>query len=92
MLNDPNKGKIIIHVEKDREKINSSMNYRGIARSPEIALTTLLVNFVSLSLEKGKSPEHLIEKNLPGILESLKGAKKIKIEGGGTKPPPLANH
>lgn len=75
MLNDPNKGKIIIHVEKDGEKINSSMNYKGIAKTPELALTTLLVNFVSLSLEKGKSPKKLIDNNLQGIINSMRKEK-----------------
>lgn len=75
MLNDPTKGKIIIHIEKDGEKINSSMNYKGIAKTPEIALTSLLVNFVSFCLEKGKNPQKLIDKNLPEIVRSLQKEK-----------------
>jgi len=77
MLYDRNKGKIIIHIDKENEKINSTMIYKGIAKTPEIALTSLLVNFVSLCLEKGKDPKEIIEKHLSGILQTLeKGNSK----------------
>lgn len=77
MFEERNKGKIIIHLENENGKINSNMEYRGIAKKPEIALTTLLVNFASLSLEKGKNPRDIIEKHLTGILQMLEGGKKI---------------
>lgn len=77
MFEERNKGKIIIHLENENGKINSNMEYRGIAKKPEIALTTLLVNFSSLSLEKGKNPRDIIEKHLTGILQMLEGGKKI---------------
>ena len=92
MLNNRNKGKILINVEKDGEKINSNMIYRGIAKNPEVTLTTLLVNFVSLCLDKGKNPKNLIDKNLQDIINSMRKEDQIVMEGGGTKPPPLANH
>jgi hypothetical protein len=77
MFEDKNKGKIIIQIEKDNDKINSNLDCRGIAKSPEIALTTLLINFVSLSIEKGKSPEELIEKHMPGMIKAIESGKKI---------------
>lgn len=72
MLYDRNKGKIIIHVEKEDGKINSTMEYRGITKKSEIALTTLLVNFTSLSIEKGKDPKEIIDKHLAGIIAMIK--------------------
>ena len=72
-----NKGKIIIKLESVKGRLNSNMEFRGIAKNAETALTTLLVNFVSLSLEKGKDPEQMIEKHFNGIMEMLKSGKKI---------------
>jgi hypothetical protein len=72
-----NKGKIIIKLETIKGKLNSNMEFRGIAKDTETALTTLLVNFVSLSLEKGKDPQKMIDKNFQGILDMLKSGKKI---------------
>lgn len=77
MFEDRNKGKIIIQIENDNGKINSNMEYRGIAKKSEIALTTLLVNFASLSIEKGKNPKELIDKHLGGIVETLEKGKII---------------
>jgi len=76
MFDDRNKGKIIIQIENDNGRINSNMEYKGIAKKSEIALTTLLVNFASLSLEKGKNPKKLIDKHLSGIIEMLESGKK----------------
>lgn len=72
-----NKGKIIIKVENTHGKLNSNMEFRGIAKNAETALTTLLVNFVSLSLEKGKDPKKVIDKHFSSILEMLRSGKKI---------------
>ncbi len=72
-----NKGKIIIKLETIKGKLNSNMEFRGIAKNTETALTTLLVNFVSLSLEKGKDPQKMIDKHFQGILDMLKSGKKI---------------
>lgn len=77
MFGERNKGKIVIQIENENGKINSNMESRGIAKKSEIALTTLLVNFVSLSLEKGKNPNELIQKHLPGIIDMLGAGKKI---------------
>ena len=77
MFEDRNKGKIIIQIENDNGKINSNMEYRGIAKKSEIALTTFLVNFASLSIEKGKNPKELIDKHLGGIVETLEKGKII---------------
>ena len=77
MFEERNKGKIIIQIENDNGKINSNMEYRGIAKKSEIALTTLLVNFASLSIEKGKNPKELIDKHLGGIVEMLEKGRTI---------------
>lgn len=71
------KGKIIIHIENDNGKINSNMELSGIAKKAEIAITTLLVNFASLSLEKGKDPQEVLNKHFEGILKMLQTGKKI---------------
>lgn len=77
MFEEKNKGKIIIQLDKEMEKINSSMSRTGLAKTTETALTTLLVNFVSLSLEKGKNPKELIDKYLDEIVKMLEQGKKI---------------
>ncbi len=76
MLEHKNKGKIIIHIEDDNGKINSRMEFRGIAGKTDTVLTTLLINFASLSIEKGKDPKALIDKHLTNILRMLEGNKK----------------
>jgi hypothetical protein len=77
MYFEKNKGKIIIKLDNIHGKLNSMMEFRGIAKNAETALTTLLVNFVSLSLEKGKDPHHVIEQHFNGIVQMLKSGKKI---------------
>jgi len=72
MLQIGTKGKIIIHVEKTGEKVNSNLELTGIAKQKELVLTTLLVNFASLSIENNKDPEELIEKHLKSIIEMVK--------------------
>jgi hypothetical protein len=81
MFQEMNKGKIIIHVEDINGKLNSNMEYRGIAKKTETALSTLLVNFVSLSIEKGKDPKKLFESNLNRILEMIDNSKAQKEDG-----------
>ncbi len=71
MFEERNKGKIIIQIESENGKINSSLVCRGLAKKSEIALTALLVNFISLSIEKGKNPKELMDKHLDGILQML---------------------
>jgi len=75
MFHERNKGRIIIHIEDIDGKLNSNMEYRGIAKKAETALTTLLVNFASLSIEKGKDPKKLIDKHLSSILEMIQTGK-----------------
>lgn len=77
MYFEKNKGKIIIKVDNVHGKLNSVMEFRGIAKNAETAITTLLVNFVSLSLEKGKDPQKVIDTHFDGILNMLKSGKKI---------------
>jgi len=72
-----NKGKIIIKVESVKGRLNSNMEFRGIAKNTETALSTLLVNFASLSLEKGKDPQEVINKQFSNILKMLQAARKI---------------
>jgi hypothetical protein len=77
MLTEKNKGKIIIRIENENGKINSNMEFIGIAKKAEIAITTLLVNFVSLSLEKGKDPKEVLDNHFEAILKMLIAGKKI---------------
>jgi hypothetical protein len=78
MLQLGTKGKIIINVEKIGEKVNSSMELKGIAKQQELVLTTLLINFASLSIENNKNPEALIDKHLKSIIEMIKQDETIK--------------
>ena len=90
MLTRSANGKIIIHIEQERGNTNSTMQCKGIAKKSEIALTTLLIHFTSLSIQKGKDPKVLIENHLSGILDMLNEIKsKDKKEEGGHGPPPF---
>lgn len=71
MLQNKNKGRITINIESDNEKLNSTMERRGIAKKTDIALTSLLVNFASFSIKQGKNPKELIDKHLEGIIEMI---------------------
>lgn len=77
MYFEQNKGKIIIKLETVHGKLNSNMEFRGIAKNAETALSTLLVNFTSLCLEKGKDPQKVIDQHFQGILDMLNSGKKI---------------
>ena len=76
MLQIGNKGKIIIHVEKVGEKVNPSMELKGIAKQNELVLTTLLINFASLSIKNNKDPDLLIKKHLKSIIEMINGKEE----------------
>ena len=71
MLQNRNKGKIIIHVEKHCDKLNSNMELKGIAKQKDLVLTTLLINFASLSIENNKDPEELISKHMKRIIDMI---------------------
>jgi len=71
MLQNRNKGKIIIHVEKLGDKVNSNMELKGIAKQKELVLTTLLINFASFSIENNKDPEELISKHMKRIIDMI---------------------
>ena len=81
MFQERNKGKIIIHVEDIDGKLNSTMEYRGIAKKTETALSTLLVNFISLSIEKRKDPKKVFENNYNRIVEMINDNKVEKEDG-----------
>ncbi len=72
-----NKGKIIINIEKDHERINSNMEFKGIAQKQDLAITTLLINFVSLSIDKGKDPKKIIDEHLENMIELIQKGKQI---------------
>ena len=72
MLQIGTKGKIIIHLENIGEKVNSSMELKGIAKQKELVLTTLLMNFASLSIENDKDPKALIDKHLNSIIDMVR--------------------
>ncbi len=77
MLSDKNRGKIIIGIIDENGKLNSHMEFRGIAKNADTAITTLLINFASLCLEKGRNPQALIDKHFKGIVDLLEAGKKI---------------
>lgn len=66
-----NSGKITIYLEADGEKINSRMEFQGLARKKNVATTTLLYNFVSYAREKGLDPKAIIDRHLDRILQQL---------------------
>ncbi len=77
MFNERNKGKITIDIDSEEEQLNSSMKRKGLAVKPDIALTTLLINFVSLALEKGKDPKTIIDNNLEALIRKVKGSGNL---------------
>lgn len=71
MFHEKNKGKITIQIENNEGVVDSKMQRSGIAKKPETAITTLLVNFVSLSMEHNKNPKQVFEKHIDGIIELI---------------------
>ena len=69
------KGKILITVEPDNGRLNSSMMRKGLARKPDVALTTLLINFVSLALEQGKDPQAIVDRSLRELVDMVKAKR-----------------
>jgi hypothetical protein len=69
------KGKIIITVERENARLNSNMMRRGLARQPDVALTTLLINFVSLALEQDKDPKAIVDSSLQELVEMVKSKR-----------------
>jgi hypothetical protein len=76
MFIEKSKGKIIITVEDDHNRLNSSLVRRGIARKPAVALTTLLINFVSLAIEEGHDPAAIVHDRLDHLIEMVKNREK----------------
>lgn len=74
-FNDKIKGKITITIDKIGENLNSNIATKGLGNNPDVALTTLLYNFVLLALKNEKDPEKLIQNNLQSIVSTLKHSK-----------------
>lgn len=74
-FNDTIKGKITITIDKTGESLNSRISAKGLGNNPDVALTTLLYNFVLLALKNDKDPEKLIQKNLQNIVSTLTHSK-----------------
>jgi hypothetical protein len=74
MLTPKNQGKITIFIDRENEKLNSRLRSTGIAKKPEVVLTTLLINFVSYALEHGKDPEEIASKNLGKLVQSFESS------------------
>ena len=75
-FHDQVKGKITINIDKINDSLNSNIQLRGLANDPDIALTSLLVNFVSYALRNGKDPQKIISNNLEGIIKMVDKKQK----------------
>ena len=63
------KGKITINIDKVNERLNSSMEFKGLAKDPDVVITSLLINFVSFAIKNGKDPQKIINSHLANIIE-----------------------
>ncbi|MCC5931200.1 MAG: hypothetical protein JJU28_18270 [Cyclobacteriaceae bacterium] len=66
-----NQGRIIIKIEKEYGSLNSKMQLKGCAETAEIALSTLMVHFISLATEQGKDPKKIFEANYEALQKKL---------------------
>lgn len=66
-----NQGRIIIKIEKEYGSLNSKMQLKGCAESPDIALSTLMVHFISLANAQGKDPKKIFETNYEALHKKL---------------------
>ena len=71
-FHDKVKGKIIISVDKLGERLDSSIELKGLANEPDICITTLLINFISECLRHEKDPKSLFEKNVNRLEKMVK--------------------
>jgi hypothetical protein len=76
MFIEKNKGKIIITVEDENNKLNSSLVRRGIAKKTGVALTTLLINFVSLAIKEDLDPAAIVHDRLDQLIAMVKNTEK----------------
>jgi|GEM_PF-2149261 len=63
------KGKITINIDKVNGKLNSSISFKGLAEDPDVAITSLLINFVSFAIKNGKDPRKIISTNLEPMIK-----------------------
>jgi len=70
------KGKIIIQVDKLGDRLDSSIELKGLAKDPDVCITTLLINYISESIRHGKDPKTLFEKNINQLVEMVKKKHK----------------
>lgn len=71
-FNDNVRGKIIINVNKTYDKLNSRIEYKGMAQKSEVALSALMLHFAEVAQKMGKNPIELLQKNEKNIENMLK--------------------
>jgi hypothetical protein len=81
-----NSGKITIYLETDGDKINSRMEFQGLARKKNVVATTLLCNFVTYTREKGLDPRSIIDRHLDRILQELDHVRQAPESAGSHLP------
>jgi len=66
-FNDNIKGKIVIEIDKCVDELNSKILFKGLAKDKNVALSTLLINYVLLAKKLEKDPIELLKKNMDQI-------------------------
>ena len=63
------KGKITINIDKVNGRLNSSMEFKGLAKDPDVVITSLLINFVSYAIKNGKDPQKIISSHVTDMIK-----------------------
>ncbi len=71
LFENANRGKLIISVQLDEDKLSSYVQRKGIAKEDKYALTAVLGTYISMCREAGKDPRKILEDNLQQLEEII---------------------
>lgn len=79
LIESSNRGKVIISLQLNEEKISSHMQRKGIAKTDKYAITAVLGTFISMCKEAGKDPRKILENNLQNIEKIISEQRNDEI-------------
>jgi len=71
LFENPNRGKVIITLQLNDNKISSHIQRKGIALDERHAITAVLGTFISMCKQAGKDPRKILDDNLKNLEEII---------------------
>jgi hypothetical protein len=72
LFENQNRGKVIISLQLDEDKISSHIQRKGIAINDRHALAAVLGTYISMCKQAGKDPRKILDDNLDNLEEKIK--------------------